>query len=46
MHHLGKSRILGHPIEDASGRNEVDWRIKFSYYSFVQDQDPSQKKKK
>ena len=41
---LGKSSISGHPIEDASGCNEVGWRIKFSYRPFVQDQDPSQRK--
>lgn len=41
---LGKSGIAGHPIEDASGCNEVGWRIKFSYCPFVQDQDPSQRK--
>lgn len=40
MQILGESCIFGHPIEDASSCNEVDWRIKFSYYSFVQDQDP------
>lgn len=37
---LGKSSVSGHPVEDASGCNEVDWRIKFSYCPFVQDQDP------
>lgn len=41
---LGKSSIAGHPIEDASGCNEVGWRIEFSYCSFVQHQDPSQRK--
>ena len=44
-HRLGESSILGHPVEDASSCNEVDWRIKFSYDSFVQDQDPGQGKK-
>lgn len=46
MQILGESCIFGHSIEDASSCNEVDWRIKFSYYSFVQDQDPGQKKEK
>lgn len=43
---LGESCIFGHPIKDASSCNEVDWRIKFSYFPFVQDQDPSQKRKR
>lgn len=37
---LGESGIFGHPIEDPSSCDEVGWRIKFSYYPFVQDQDP------
>lgn len=42
---LGESGIFGHPVEDASRCDEVGWRIKFSYYPFVQDQDPSQRRK-
>lgn len=42
---LGESCIFGHPIKDASSCNEVGWRIKFSYYPFVQDQHPIKKRK-
>lgn len=39
-HVLGKPGVSGHPIEDASGGDEVGWRVKFSDGPFVQDQDP------
>ena len=41
---LDKSSVSGHPVEDASGCDEVGWRIKFSYCPSVQDKDPSQRK--